>query len=202
VNEEKYPMKTRIALVVLILVVGIALVVKAQEAEQISDTAKGYFVQVVNTAELVENSDGTYTLTISELPSFVTSIIDDSDSGLGSGNYAIGQFLSDFKNSSIADAPSLNIPARLQLENAVLDLILSNPSFDASDLSNVAFTVTVENAINLENGKKLGTLPSDISNASLIFQADNALLKTFADNRLANIGRISGSSPTCTMKCP
>jgi hypothetical protein len=202
VNEEKYPMKTRIALVVLILVVGIALVVKAQEAEQISDTAKGYFVQVVNTAELVENSDGTYTLTISELPSFVTSIIDDSDSGLGSGNYAIGQFLSDFKNSSIADAPSLNIPARLQLENAVLDLILSNPSFDASDLSNVAFTVTVENAINLENSKKLGTLPSDISNASLIFQADNALLKTFADNRLANIGRISGSSPTCTMKCP
>lgn len=195
-------MKTRIAIVVLMLVVGIALVVKAQEAEDISDTAKGYFVQVISTAELVPNSDGTYTLTISELPAFVTSIIDEGEDGLGSGNYAMGQFLSDFKNSSIADAPSLNMPARLQLENAVLDLVISNPSFDASDLSNVTFVASVENAINLENGKKLGTLPTDIGNASLIFQADTALLRTFADNRLANIGRISGSAPTCTMKCP
>jgi hypothetical protein len=206
-------MKTRILILLSLLVMGIALV-SAQEAESFDPADKGYITMPVLAGTLTDNGDGTYSLMVEELAPLTTVLVQNDDGVLGAGNFPTVRLIDAFRDGTTETANTLSFAAVLLVDGATMDVTVTGGSYeadaaaDASEVSpysniarNATFVLTVENATNLENGKDLASsdFPTDIANGSLTLTLDGTTLGNFSSN-LQNIGRLGGADTGC-MNC-
>lgn len=206
-------MKVRVLILISLLIMGLALV-SAQDGDMFRADDQGLITMPILSGTLTANDDNTYSLTIDSLPALTTIIVNNPELGIATGNFPTARLLTDFANRApnLADDNALTIPGRITLANAALDVVVSNPQLDFDNAmntgdddpyviqaQNVVFTVVLNSATNLSNGKELvaSEIAQEITNGSLTLNMDQALLEAFNNNHVANFGRLGGIDTGC-----
>lgn len=187
--------------VILTLLLALALPAMLAGAQEesivVPEDLMGFYSLSAVSGTLTDNGDGTFALTLADVPEFVPWVT--SAPKLAAGRHEIW-----YVAGSWAAAPEgLEGKAVLEIEGMSLWLTLSAPVYD-SELSTLTFTAAVDEIVSAEESKETPKAPKSFEAATLFVQLDHEFGINFvagseargSDTReLGGGGRSSGGWP-------
>ncbi|MBI5958806.1 MAG: hypothetical protein HY866_08730 [Chloroflexi bacterium] len=170
-------MKTvvRLAIVVVMLVVMLPLASVHAEGDE---TYAGFFIQEAESGTMIDNMDGTYTLTLEGVGEDTEWLVSTPYAGVGAVSTGeLAQIWASHPDGLVAQAV-------LEIDDVVVSLSLTAPVFDAENES-ISYTATV---VVPEGEKDAPEVAAEFESAVLYIVTDDALLdglKVGAENNEA-----------------
>lgn len=157
-------MKKIMRVLILVLLLTMVLPLGAASAEE--GVYAGYFVQDAESGTVVDNGDGTYTLTLAGVAEDVNWLFTSPESGFGYIN--VGQLALDWA----ANPDGLEAEAILEVGDMVAELVVGAPVYSLEEAT-ISYVVT---PVVLEGEKDAPEIAEEFEAATLYIVADNAFI--------------------------
>ncbi|GEM_PF-6201091 len=189
-------MKKRLVSIAL-LVIAVFAVVYAQEAVYDEDVTSAFVLSV--SAGTFEESSETFLLTLLNVPSVTTQVFKTPE--FIALAYNTKTFVDDWNfilSTPVAEV--ITVPATLTLEDRVIELLVTNPTYN-EEIQSLSFTVEVVEAYwLLTDEKDDATAPEQFGGASFVINFDNASINALYDGQAMRLD--SSRDVTAQSTCP